>query len=78
MLVWAQQDIFSATVGNTINASRKIAGFPEISEELLTEALKRRKGDYAKATLRQITGFEHPGNIMTGLVKEFSDTEIEE
>lgn len=78
MLVQAQQDIGVETIKNAINANRKIAGFPEISEQLVEDALKLLKEGYAKDALQQITAFEHPGNVMTQLVEDFSDAEIDE
>ena len=78
ILVQAQKDISVEPLKNAINANRQIAGFPEISNNLVEDALKALKDSYAKSALHQITAFEHPGNGMTQLVKEYSSGEINE
>lgn len=77
-LIYARQDISVETIKNAINANRKIARFPEISEQLVEYALKSLLDSYAKAAMQQITTFDHPGIIMTELIEEFVHATIDQ
>jgi len=77
-LIHASQDIAVETIKNAINANRKIARFPEISEQLVEYALKSLLDSYVKAAMQQITTFDHPGIIMTELIEEFVHATIDQ
>jgi hypothetical protein len=78
LLISAQQDISIETVKNAINSNRRIAGFPEVSDSLVVDALKDLYSHYTQIILDQILTFEHPGHIMTRIVEQFSTSEIKE
>jgi len=68
-LFGAQAEIEPDYVTETINADRRISGFPEIARGLVEPTLDALKEQHCQAALAAITGSPHPGKRMTSLVE---------
>ncbi|MCB9980235.1 MAG: hypothetical protein H6863_03745 [Rhodospirillales bacterium] len=74
-IIDAQSDISAETAQANINANRKVAGFPDVDESLVSQQLEKLRQQWAEAAIQQISQSEHPGNYMTELLNSFSENE---
>ena len=74
-LIEAQNEIQPATVTELINAERRVAGFPQVEQILVEQALAGVRSKHIEAALGAVTAAEHAGRFMTELIECRLDAE---
>ena len=76
-IVSAQSEISIQSIQSEINATRKVSGFPDVNEDLISDQLEKLNKIWAEAAVKQIFTAEHSGNYMVELLNVFSQNENE-
>lgn len=67
-LIAAWHEILPSKIKTLVNENRAISGFPEVSEELITEALLSLKESHAKSGFEWLRSASHPGQTLTEIL----------
>ncbi len=75
-LISAQSEISDESIKASINANRKVAGFPDVDNSLVNQQLEKQRQQWAEAAIQQISQSDHPGNYITALLEKFADSDL--